>query len=261
MRFDPDAVIEANWRDSYDRVAVVEIPSTKSRYAIFEDDAHRRADIAIRGTVNLRNTAFDLEFLKTRSATLGIYLHSGFEKSAAAIYADLKPRLRAGYSIRLAGHSLGAAEAIILGMLLANDGYSVEKVLASAPPKVTDAEGWARFPALHILRLAGPFDPVPFLPPHSLMYGKAPYIQGGKVLLLLSGDTFAIRDGEYYDDLPDAAKAVLAEGRQFTVADHLLPAYLGLLLPKAKSATLVAEEGEKYAEKSSAAAESRGSNN
>jgi hypothetical protein len=248
VRFDPDVVIEANWRGEYDRVTVVELPSTKIRYALFEDDARRTADVAIRGTVNLRNTAFDLQFLKARSEKLGIYLHSGFEKSAAAIYADLRPRLKPGYSIRIAGHSLGGAVAIILGMLLSTDGYTVEKVLASAPPKVTDAEGWARFPRLRVLRVAGPFDPVPFLPPRSLMYGKDPYIQGGKLLLLLDGDKFAIREGSFYDHLSEAAKTTFAEGRQFTVADHLLPAYLERLLLKAGAAELVdAAEWEKYA--------------
>jgi triacylglycerol lipase len=248
VRYDPDVVIEANWRELYDRVAAVEVASTKSRYALFEDEGRRRFDIAIRGTANLKNAVFDLEFLKQRSGRLGIYLHSGFEKSAVAIYADLKPRLKAGYSMRIAGHSLGAAEAIILGMLLSSEGYKVEKVLASAPPKVTDAEGWARFAKLKVLRVAGPFDPVPFLPPRGLIYGNAPYIQGGRLILLLDGDKYAIREGESYDDLPDAEKGVFAEGRQFAVADHLLPAYLSRLLPKAKAATRVdAADWDRYA--------------
>jgi triacylglycerol lipase len=241
VRYDPAPLIEADWAGTYDRVAVVELASTQSRYALFEDDAARRVDVAIRGTANMRNTAFDLEFLKKRSEKLGIFLHSGFEKSAAAIYEDLRPRLKEGYSIRLAGHSLGAAEAIILGMLLTSDGYSVDKVLASAPPKVTDAEGWKRFAALRVLRVVGPFDPVPFLPPAGLLYGKDPYIQGGRLILLLDGEAFTIREGEDYDHLTEGVRQAFAEGKSLSVADHLLPAYLGLLLPKAKASVLVDE--------------------
>lgn len=232
VRYDPAPVIEESWKDRYEGVTVVEIGSTRGRYALFRDDEARRQDIAVRGTANLRNTAFDLEFLKSRSEKLGIYLHSGFEASALAIYADLRPRLKEGYAIRVAGHSLGAAAAIILGMLLQSDGYEVEKVLASAPPKVTDAEGWARFPRLRVLRLAEPYDPVPFLPPHSLLYGKDPYIQGGRILFLLDGRAFTVLEGSYYDDLPEAVRAAYAEGRSFEKAEHLLPAYIARLLPK-----------------------------
>jgi hypothetical protein len=247
VRYDSAHTIEENWRGTYDHVTVVDIPATKGRYALFEDDKARRMDIAIRGTSNLRNTAFDLEFLKKRSKRLGIYLHSGFEASALAIYDDLRPRLKEGYVLRIAGHSLGAAAAIILGMLLESDGIAVEKVLASAPPKVTDAEGWARYSQPEVIRLACPYDPVPFLPPHNLMYDRTPYIQGGKVLFLLKGTLFTVLEGSYYDDLPDAVKNASAEGKSFSATLHLLPAYLARLLPKESGFTFVdAVEWEGY---------------
>jgi hypothetical protein len=248
VRFDPVAAVESEWRGIYDRVTVVELPSVQNRYALFESDRLRRCDIAIRGTVNLKNAIFDLEFLKDRSAALGIHLHSGFERVATVLYADLRPRLRPGYALRVAGHSLGAAEAEIVGMLLTRDGYAVEKILASAPPKVTDAEGWARFKDLPVVRVAGPYDPVPFLPPRGPLYGRNPYTQGGDLILLLDGAKFTIVGSSFYDDLPDAVKQVYADGRHFDAADHLLLKYLERLLPKAAGVEFVdAANWDRYA--------------
>jgi hypothetical protein len=239
VRFDSAAQIEAAGAADFDRVTVVELSSVRSRYALFEDDKSGRAVVAIRGTVNLENAASDLEFMKMRSPELGVYLHSGFEEVALALYADLKPRIGKDRSLRLTGHSLGAAEAIILGMLLSRDGYSVDLVLASAPPKVTDAEGWARFASLPVVRLAAPYDPVPFLPPRSLFYGRDPYIQGGKLLFILDGSRFSVVDSSWFDDFPDAERAAVSDRRSFAVADHLLSTYLARLLPKAQGSEYV----------------------
>jgi triacylglycerol lipase len=242
VRFDAESAIRAEWKGEYDRVTAVELEAVENRYVLFENDALRRVDVAIRGTTNFKNAAFDVEFLKRRSDTLGIYLHRGFEKVAFALYADLRPRLREGYAIRVAGHSLGAAEAIIVGMLLERDGYRVERVLASAPPKVTDAEGWSRFASLPVVRMVGPYDPVPFLPPKSLMYGSDPYVQGGKLLLLLDGTRFTVISGDFFDDIPDVLRQAVAERRYFGVKDHLLAVYLLRLSPKAEGMEYVLPE-------------------
>ncbi len=249
VRFDSAAAIAADWEKTYDRVTVVELPSVENRYALFEDEANRRADVAIRGTANFKNAVFDLEFLKSKSAVLGISLHSGFEKVAFALYADLRPRLIKDYIIRISGHSLGAAEAIIVGMLLQVDGFDVERVVASAPPKVTDAEGWSRFSGLPLVRMVGPFDPVPFLPPQKPFYEDHPYIQGGKLLLLLDGRKFTVLDPSFYDSLPAAARQAYADGKHFDAADHLLPKYLERLLPKGEGIEFVdAAAWEAYAQ-------------
>lgn len=248
VRFDSEAEIRSEWEGSYGRIAVVELPGVDNRYALFENERLRRTDIAIRGTVNLKNAIFDLEFLKNTSGTLGIALHTGFERVAAALYADLRPRLSAGYAIRIAGHSLGAAEAIIVGMLLTNDGYRVEKILASAPPKVTDADGWSRFGSLPVIRLVCPYDPVPFLPPRDLLYKRDPYVQGGTLILLLEGAKYTLLDSSFFDDLPDEARRAFAEGRHFAAADHLLAAYLARLKPKAEGLEYVdSRYWERYA--------------
>jgi hypothetical protein len=233
VRFDADSVIEAEWRSSYDRVTVVSLASVKNRYALFEDDARKRADVAIRGTVNMKNALLDIEFLKRPSEVLGIYLHSGFEKAAFALFDDLRPRLRPGYSIRVSGHSLGAAEAVILGMILRKEGYDLEKVVASAPPKVTDAEGWAIYADLPVVRVIGPFDPIPFLPPAGLVYGKDPYVQGGRLLMILDGAAFTVQEAAFCDAYPEAARQAVADGRHFDLKDHALLTYLDRLLPKA----------------------------
>ena len=248
VRYDPEPMIAYDWRAAYDRIAVVELPAVENRYALFESDRKRRSDIAIRGTVNLKNALFDVEFLKRRSPELGVALHSGFEKVAYALYADLRPRLRREYAVRVSGHSLGAAEAIIVAMLLSRDGFRIERVLASAPPKVTDAAGWARFASLPVLRVAAPYDPVPFLPPRGPVYEDSPYIQGGGILLLLGGSRVAAVEGSYFDDLPSAMRQVVAEKRHFDVAEHLMPNYLARLFAKeGKVERVDPAEWERYA--------------
>ena len=248
VRYDTVDKIQADWAGLYDRISTIEIPAVENRYALFENDTERRADIAIRGTVNVRNAVFDIEFLKGKSPKLGIYLHSGFEKVAMAVYADLRPRLRSGYAIRIAGHSLGAAEAIILGMLLVNDGYAVEKIVATAPPKVTDSEGWARFTRLPVIRLTAAYDPIPFFPSENLVYKRDPYIQGGRVLMLLDGPSLTVVDGSFYNDLPEEKKLVYADGKEFDVADHFLKRYIDRLLPKSNGFSYVDPvEWDRYA--------------
>jgi hypothetical protein len=239
VRFDAEEAIRAEWSGDYDRISLVDIAEMRTRYGLFESDAERRCDIAIRGTVNLRNALLDLQLTKRRSESLGINLHGGFEKAAFALFEDLRPRLPRGYSIRVTGHSLGAAEAIILGMILSQEGYPLERVLASAPPKVTDEEGWASFPDLPLMRVVGAFDPVPFLPPRRLMYGRDPYVQGGAALLLLDGTRFSLLESAYFDDLPAALRQAGSEGLRFEAADHLLPIYLERLLPKAEGLEFV----------------------
>lgn len=68
-------------------------------------------------------------------------LTAGVERAADAVYEDLKPHLKKEYPIIVMGHLLGAAEAIIVGMFLQREGYSLDKIVASGIPKVTDEAG------------------------------------------------------------------------------------------------------------------------
>ena len=221
---DPTAKVNADWSDAFDELQVVEIPETSNRYAYGFDSDLGIQIVAIRGTANLKNALLDLESWKTRSPTLGINLHAGFERAADAVYEDLKPRLKKGYPIIVAGHSLGAAEAIIVGMFMAHDKLPLEKVIASGLPKVTDEEGWAKYSTLPLIRVVGAYDPVPFLPPRDL-YRASPYRQSDKLLMLLDGPYITIAAPEFFDSIPTALKEAKSVDAEFNVTDHRIWTY------------------------------------
>lgn len=221
---DPAAKVNTDWQDKFDELVVREIPATANRYAYAVDSDQGLQYVVIRGTHNLRNAILDLEYWKDRSPILGINLHHGFEKAALAVFNDLEPRLKPKMPIVVAGHSLGAAEAIIVGMLLTKNGYTVEKILASGPPKVTDDEGWEQFESLPVIRVVSAYDPVPFLPPKSF-YPESPYTQAGMLLMLLDGPYVTIAEPTYFDNMPAAFKGVQKLDAHFDVIDHRIWIY------------------------------------
>lgn len=221
---DPTAKVNTDWNDKFDELYVSEISSTANRYAYAIDSDQGNQFISIRGTANLRNALLDLEYWKSRSAILGINLHRGFEKAALAVFSDLEPRIKRDMPIIVSGHSLGAAEAIIVGMLLVKKGYNVEMVVASGLPKVTDEEGWKQYKSLPVIRIVAAYDFVPFLPPHNF-YPASPYTQGGPLLMMLDGPYLAIADPSYFDDIPAASEIIGQIDAHFDVIDHRIWTY------------------------------------
>jgi pimeloyl-ACP methyl ester carboxylesterase len=170
------------------------------------------------------NALLDLESWKDQSPALGIRLHHGFEKAATLVFEDVRTYLDPKLPIVVCGHSLGAAESIIVGMLLAKAGFRVEKIIASGPPKVTDAAGMAAWASLPVVLVTAAFDPVPFLPPASL-YPKEPFIQGGPLLMLLDGPYVAIAPPSYYEAMGTAFKEARQLSERFNVVDHRVWTY------------------------------------
>ncbi|HWP68698.1 MAG TPA: hypothetical protein VN437_05300, partial [Rectinemataceae bacterium] len=135
MRLDPKAKIEADWASRFVDLQVREMERSENVYIYAVDTVRKRQIIAIRGTANLVNVFLDIEFWKDKSSVLGIRLHHGFEVAASIVFKDVQQFLGQDMPIVLCGHSLGAAEAIIVGMFLTKAGYRVEKIIASGPPK------------------------------------------------------------------------------------------------------------------------------
>ncbi|MBE3063623.1 MAG: lipase family protein, partial [Spirochaetes bacterium] len=190
MRDDTEQQIRQDWSASYDELAVVDIESTRNRYMIGILDSAKRVEIFIRGTANRQNALADMKVAKRRNAKLGINLHRGFEDMAMAVYQNILPRLHPGYELVIFGHSLGAAEATILGMLLSADGWRVARIYASGSPRLTDAAGAAAWGSLPLIRIVNEGDPVPLLPPRTLISPADPYVH--------IGDAVALLDGPYY---------------------------------------------------------------
>jgi len=223
-RLDNQAKIEATWLQRYDKLTLRELEKSENRYVYAVDPLRKLQIIAIRGTANLMNALLDLESWKDKSPVLGIKLHHGFERAATLVFEDVRSYLDPKLPIVVCGHSLGAAESIIVGMLLTKAGYKVEKIVASGPPKVTDAAGITAWASLPVVLVTAAFDPVPFLPPASL-YPKEPFIQGGPLLMLLDGPYVTIAPPGYYEAMGSAFKEVKKLSERFDVVDHRVWTY------------------------------------
>lgn len=238
IRLDPDSKILSDWNSRLEMLTLRELERSENHYAYAVDPLRHRQIIAIRGTANLMNVLLDVEYWKQKSPELGIMLHHGFEAAASVVFNDVKQYLKRDLPIVVCGHSLGAAESIIVGMLLTKAGYDVEKIVASGPPKVTDAEGWLAFKTLPVVRVTAAFDPVPFLPPANF-YKKAPFEQGGPLLMLLDGPYMTIAQPGFYDAMSAAFHEAKKVSEHFDVVDHRVWTYLARAEEKRQAVTFV----------------------
>jgi pimeloyl-ACP methyl ester carboxylesterase len=241
MRYESNEQVQSTVGSRFDEFSLVDLPATRNRYMIGTITRERRQEIWIRGTANFRNALYDLRFGMHRDPRLGINLHRGFESMATAVCSDIKPRLRSEYDLVIFGHSLGAAEAVILAMLLDVDGYRVKKVYASGQPRVTDADGEKRFDHLPILRIMNIDDPVPLLPPRGIDSRMDPFVHIGPALVLLDGPYYSLIGEDRGDEVLAGSfwKLLAAEGPVEPVSDHLIPAYIARLTPKLTEAVQV----------------------
>jgi hypothetical protein len=244
MRHQTVPEITAALGGGYDDFAVIDLPATKNRYMIGTRLSSRRQEIWVRGTANFRNALYDVRYAKRTNEKLGIKLHVGFEKMALAVYQDILPRLHKDFDLVIFGHSLGAAEAVILAMLLDTDGYRVSQVYASGQPRVSDAAGEMKFEHLPILRISNVDDPVPSLPPRDIPSPTDPYMHIGNVVILLDGPYYCMLAEDRSDDALARSfwEALSAEGPAQEVRDHLMPAYIAKEKPKLVSAVQVPYE-------------------
>jgi len=241
MRYDTEQQIRQDWGAYYDELAVVDIESTHNRYMIGTVPAAKRQDIFIRGTANRQNAISDMEVAKRGSEKLGVNLHRGFENMAMAVYEDILPRLRPGYELVIFGHSLGAAEATILGLLLSADGWQVARVYASGSPRVTDAAGAAAFASLPLIRIVNEGDPVPLLPPRTLISPADPYVHIGDAVVLLDGPYYCVL-GEESKSEPlavDFWRSLKTNTLRGDVKEHFIASYIERIRPKAAGAVEV----------------------
>ena len=241
MRYQGDAEIQSMVGTQFDDFVLVDLPAIKNRYMIGTDNAARRQEIWIRGTANWKNVLYDVKYQKHRNTKLGINLHVGFEEMALGVYGDILPRLHRGYDLVIFGHSLGAAEAVILAMLLSVDEYRVTQVYASGQPRVTDGEGENKFDFLPILRIINEGDPVPFLPPRNIGIPGDPYMHLGQAVVLLDGAYYCLLAEDTSEEalVSDFWKTLALDGTLALVKEHLTPAYLQRIAPKLTSAVQV----------------------
>jgi surfactin synthase thioesterase subunit len=80
--------------------------------------------------VNIRS---DVDYNKVVDSRLGIPLHKGFADAAVQVYQFAKPLLNKEYETRVTGHSYGGAAAVIVFMLLKEDGFKLGQAMTFGP--------------------------------------------------------------------------------------------------------------------------------
>ncbi|MEJ2761882.1 MAG: lipase family protein [Gammaproteobacteria bacterium] len=153
-------------REFGNTVSITELDSSRVRVVLIN---HERSDIqwvAIRGTANPRNVVVDGKVKILREPRLGVYLHGGFLRAAQEAFDAIKPNLDLGRQIRITGHSLGGAVALILAALLSEDGagFQLGRTITFGQPMVTDSNGVKVLKKYPLLRVVNRWDPVAILP-------------------------------------------------------------------------------------------------
>jgi triacylglycerol lipase len=147
--------------------------------------------VVVRGTANFENAILDVEYSKETHTEVGVPLHEGFWKSSDAVYNAVRPLLNKDYQIRVTGHSLGGAIAAILMMRFHNEGLSLEQCVTFGQPKVTNEKGVERYRDLPLLRVINDEDPVPLVPPLTLLSAfHGAYHHFGPEVLLQKDNTY-----------------------------------------------------------------------
>jgi triacylglycerol lipase len=170
------------------RIHVQDLPGVESRYFLAVSSGAQI--LGVRGTANLRNAVIDSQVADELDPVLGIRLHRGFARATQAVLADALPRLDKDRPVRLVGHSLGGAEAVILGMHLVRQGYRVERIVTFGQPQVTNRRGGDAFADLPLLRISDDRDMVPFLPPAEAVPFLNSYRHFGPEIVLYGGSDY-----------------------------------------------------------------------
>ena len=225
--YQDDIAIRAQCWPAFQEVYIQIIPTTNNKYFIATSTATRSQLIAIAGTANIENALLDADATQDYIPELQISLHRGFARAAQLIYNDVKPRLIPGYHLRLTGHSLGGAEALIIGMMLQASGIPAESLVTFGQPKVTDQMGIDAFYDLPLTRVVNQGDVIPELP-------LGPYRHRGPELVLFPGAAYSVVQARPLDPakLMRAWQALQQHQPPAELPHHYIVNYLANLDPK-----------------------------
>ncbi|GLS39422.1 hypothetical protein GCM10010869_50190 [Mesorhizobium tianshanense] len=170
------------------------------QYFVETDPAAKTQTISVRGTANKLNIRQDVEVALVKDSFLGFLLHEGFRDDAVKVLDDMRPHLKKDHTIRVTGHSLGGAIALILTNYIYREGYKVERLVTFGQPKVTDDKTNHRYKVANpdykkITRVVREHDPVPLVPPRP-KYGHV-----GPELILKEGQGYVFLDAYDADRL------------------------------------------------------------
>jgi hypothetical protein len=192
---------EEEIRRQFPNTTVVKtVEPIKIQYFVETDPATKTQTVTVRGTANKLNMRQDADVKLVKDSTLGVLLHEGFRDSAQQVLADLRPHLLKDHSLRLTGHSLGGAVALIVTVYVDREGYKVERLVTFGQPKVTDDKTnhkykKARQDYKKITRVVRENDPIPMVPARS-KYGHV-----ASELILREGQDYVFLDAYDADRL------------------------------------------------------------
>ncbi|SLM49873.1 Triacylglycerol lipase [Nitrospira japonica] len=193
------------------------------------DDAARVQWIVIRGTSNLVNIRADVDYNKVVESRLQIPLHKGFGDAALQVYQFAKPLLKTDYETRVTGHSYGGAAAVVVLMLLKEDGIRLGQAVTFGQPKVTNRAGVRKYGSLPLIRYVNDKDPVPLLPPFEVfaVLDEGPFQHLGPEVVLEDGKRY-----RYYAEHQAEHSSVLSFWNNLKnlsiqdVPEHFMATYL-----------------------------------
>lgn len=243
-------------RDSVSRIAkemghelilYEDVPGLDVTYFLLTDTNNKNHWIAIRGTVNVKNTLVNLDLQLRPNDDIGIQLHSGFAETAKTIFQKIKPLLRKDYEIKITGHSLGGAVATVLAMYLDINKFSVRRIITFGQPKVTNITGAQKFSHLNMLRVVTARDVVPLLPPLdvvdlnisdlSSISNVGIYWPLGQEIILLDKNEYSIAKG--LDSMLRATKFLNKQPDMKNLQHHQIAHYLKAIKDRQQSAKWV----------------------
>jgi triacylglycerol lipase len=216
----------------------VDLPGVECRYFLAVSTTVPAQVLGLRGTSNLKNALLDVQITDELDTDLSMRLHRGFAVSSLAVLADVRPRLDKARPVRLVGHSLGGAQAVILGLWLQKEGFIVERVVTFGQPQLTNARGGGKAAGLPLLRVVNDRDLVPFMPPAEIVPFLKSYRPFGPEVVLLEGPSY-YRPVSRAPDLPRLrafVDALQAGGTPPEIQEHGIAVYAFRLSTKADAA-------------------------
>ena len=225
--------------DGYDLTLYHTIPDIQIAFFLATNESTETQVISIRGTSNIENAMLDVSLKLRVDPASGVSMHQGFAYSAHQVYAELKPSLKPEYKIKVTGHSLGGAIALILGIFMDLDQFNVDQVVTFGQPKVTNIPGAKKIQHLNIIRVVDPHDLVPLVPlfdPLDINNIDA-YWHAGKEVVLLGDNQYALLEG--VNSMLRATKFTQRQLSEENLTNHQMAAYLNLIEARVTTSELV----------------------
>ena len=209
---------------------------TNVQYFIIYNHSRKLQAISVRGTSNDTNWALDKDTRGVRDKKTGILMHRGFRTASNAIYRDVRPRLKKGYTTYLTGHSLGGAVAAILGIYLQVDGVKLGGIYTFGQPKFTNVAGARKYENLPILRVINQNDTVALLPDKNGQ-GNQVFAHIGPAINILTGPYYVYGNAQQTLRVSQGSFGKFLT--QISVPDHKIKWYLQNLRDKLRGAKRV----------------------